>query len=190
MESIKRNLKQRIFAIWDDPCAIFSIFGFVFTSLAGTLLHFLPDVAQNNFVYLFSPTNESIWEHLKLLFYPYLIFMVAEYFAYGKETNGFLGAKLRGVLSGEALIVGIYYIYSGILGRNIPAVDISLFFVGTAAAYLIPYLMIKRGKTKDFSARNAALVFILQILLFSIFTFMPPELGLFIDPETQRYGIS
>ena len=105
MENIKRSLKERIFAIWDDPVSIFSIFGFVFTSLVGTLLHFLPDVYENNFIYLIAPTNESVWEHLKLIFYPYLVFMIAEYFAYGRSAKGFFGAKLRGVLTGEAVIV-------------------------------------------------------------------------------------
>ena len=61
MENIKRNLKERIFMIWKNPYMLFPIFGFVFTSLAGTLLHFLPDVVSNNFVYLLSPSNESVW---------------------------------------------------------------------------------------------------------------------------------
>ncbi len=190
MEAVKRKIKGRFSELCEDPCQLFSLFGFVFVGLAGTLLHFLPDVAAGNLVYLIAPTNESIWEHLKLLFYPYLIFMAAEYFAYGKETRGFFGAKLRGVLLGEAGIVGIYYIYSGILGKNLAWVDISLFFVGCAIAYIIPYLLIKRGKSKDFSARSAALIFILQILLFSIFTFMPPEIGIFIDPVSGMAGIN
>jgi hypothetical protein len=41
--------------------------GFVFTGVAGTLLHFLFDWTDRNVATaLFSPVNESIWEHLKL----------------------------------------------------------------------------------------------------------------------------
>ncbi len=189
MDAIKKRLKEQLSSVWDNPCALFGVFGFIFTGLAGTLLHFLPNIAENNFIYLFAPTNESIWEHLKLLFYPYLLFMIAEWFAYGRESKGFLGAKLRGVLLGEAAIVGIYYLYSGILGENLAWVDISLFFLGTAIAYILPYLMIKRGKSRDFSTRGAALLFVLQIILFSVFTFIPPEIGLFIDPESGFAGI-
>ena len=189
MESIKRSLKRRFSAIWEDPSVLFPILGFVFTSLVGTLLHFLPDLVSNNFVYLLAPTNESVWEHLKLLFYPYLIFMAAEYFAYGKDTQGFLGAKVRGVLAGEAVIVAVHYIVSGIMGRDIMWVDIALFFVGTAVAYILPYLMIKRGVSKRYSTITAAALFIFQIVLFSVFTFMPPEIGLFLDPESGTYGI-
>ena len=189
MESIKKNFKQRLRALWDDPCALFSVLGFAFVSLTGTLLHFLPDLVENTFVYLIAPTNESVFEHLKLLFYPYVAFMAVEYLAYGKETRGFLGAKLRGVLLGMTFIVGAHYVFSGIIGRNVSAIDISLFFVGTALAYAVPFLMIKRGKSKEFSAVSSAAVFISIAALFSIFTFMPPNLGIFVDPQTGTVGI-
>ncbi len=189
MERIKKQLKDRFSEIWADPCGVFTLFGFVFTSLCGTLLHFLPDLVQNNFIYLFAPVNESIWEHLKLLFYPALIFMPAEYFAYGKDTAGFISAKLRGILAGMAVIVGVHYLYSGIIGHNISWIDISLFFVGAATAYILPYLAIKRGKSREFSTRGGALGFVFIILLFTIFTFYTPKLGIFIDPQTGTYGI-
>lgn len=189
MEKIKRNIKETLIRIWDDPCALFSIFGFVFTSLAGTLLHFLPDLVENNFVYLFAPTNESVWEHLKLLFYPYLVFMTAEYFAYGKYREGFLGAKLRGVLVGNALIVLVHYLYTGIVGTASSALDIALFFIGTAVAYALPYVLIKRGAAKNYSATMALVGFLLVILTFSVFTFVTPKLAIFLDMESGTWGI-
>ncbi len=190
MKNIKTALQKRFSRIWDDPCKLFAIFGFVFTSIAGTLLHFLPDIAANNFVYLIAPTNESVWEHLKLLFYPALFFMIFEYFAYGKEASGFIGAKLRGILLGEAVIVAAHYIFSGIIGKDVSWIDITLFFVGAAIAYIVPYMMMKSERSKSFSARNAVAVFVLIIALFTIFTFMPPRLGIFIDPQTGSYGIT
>ena len=40
--------------------------------LAGTGLHFLYDVCPVPLVDLFAPVNESVWEHLKLFFWPTL----------------------------------------------------------------------------------------------------------------------
>ena len=40
--------------------------------LAGTGLHFLYDVCPVPLVGLFAPVNESVWEHLKLLYWPFL----------------------------------------------------------------------------------------------------------------------
>ena len=45
---------------------------FVIAVLAGTGLHFLYDVCPVPLVGLFAPVNESVWEHLKLFFWPTL----------------------------------------------------------------------------------------------------------------------
>ena len=45
--------------------------GFLFTSVLGTALHFLFDLPGGSAVAaLFSAVNESIWEHIKLIYYP------------------------------------------------------------------------------------------------------------------------
>lgn len=190
MENIKRNLKKRLADIWNEPRIVFPIFGFAFTSLAGTLLHFLPDIIKSDLIYLIAPTNESIFEHLKLLFYPYLLFTAVEYAAYGKDVRGFMGAKLRGVLLGEAFIVGAHYIYSGILGRRISAIDISLFFIAAAIAYIVPCLLLRRASSARYSAATAVAAFILIIAFFTVFTFLPLHIGIFADPMTGTYGIT
>ena len=47
----------------------------------GTLLHFTYEWSgENRIVGLFSATNESVWEHLKLVFYPMLILGLIEYY--------------------------------------------------------------------------------------------------------------
>ena len=190
MENIKTKIKNSFLEIWWDPCKLFPVLGFVFTSLVGTLLHFLPDVADNNFVSLFAPVNESVWEHLKLLFFPYLAFIAAEYFAYGKWTRGFLGAKMRGAVIGMSLIVSVHYVVSGIVGKDVMWVDVTLFFVGVLVAYLLPYIAIKRGATKNYSTLSAATVLALIFIAFAIFTFATPTLGIFMDPESGTYGIA
>ena len=40
--------------------------------LAGAALHFLYDRWPNAGTALFAPVNESLWEHVKLVFWPYL----------------------------------------------------------------------------------------------------------------------
>ena len=48
--------------------------GLVFTLavLGGTALHFLYDVWPNPLTAVLAPVNESVWEHLKLLYWPFL----------------------------------------------------------------------------------------------------------------------
>ena len=49
--------------------------------ILGTILHFTYEVLEENIVVgAFSAVNESVWEHLKLIFFPMLIVAIIEYF--------------------------------------------------------------------------------------------------------------
>ena len=48
------------------------ILTFAAVVLAGCALHFLYGWQPNAATALFSPVNESLWEHVKLVFWPYL----------------------------------------------------------------------------------------------------------------------
>ena len=55
------------------------IIGFFFVSIVGTLLHFAYEASGSNFIAgIFAPVNESTFEHLKLLFYPFIIYGIIE----------------------------------------------------------------------------------------------------------------
>ena len=90
--------------------------GFLFAGIAGTLLHFLFDWTGGSAVAaLFSAVNESVWEHMKLLYYPMVIFAAVEYFAWGNGMESFWCMKLLGLLLGLSLIPVLYYTYTGLL---------------------------------------------------------------------------
>ena len=83
--------------------------GFLFTAVMGTFLHFLFDLSgEQVWAALFSAVNESIWEHMKLLFYPMLAVAIFQYFNIGKDMSGFWCVKLVGILIGLAVIPVIY----------------------------------------------------------------------------------
>ena len=78
----------------DNPIPKWQLGGFVFTAILGTLLHFLFDwTGGSALAALFSAVNESIWEHMKLLYYPMLLFTLWEYSVWGKKTPGFWKTK-------------------------------------------------------------------------------------------------
>lgn len=55
----------------------YTIIGIIFVLITGTFAHFLYDWTENNHIVgFFTPINESIWEHMKLLFFPMLIYSV------------------------------------------------------------------------------------------------------------------
>ena len=85
---------------------------------------------------LFSAVNESIWEHMKLLFYPMLLFAVLEQRFLKQPVNSFWCVKLKGIALGLTLIPVIYYSYTGILGIRIDWINIAIFFISAAVTYL------------------------------------------------------
>ena len=59
----------------------YNILAFIFIGLLGSLGHFFYEWSGNNkIIGYFFATNESTWEHLKLLFFPTVIYSVIEYF--------------------------------------------------------------------------------------------------------------
>lgn len=165
----------------------YQIFSMIFTFILGTLLHFTYKLSgENQLVAIFSSINESVWEHLKLLFFPMLLTTIIGYFYIGKNIPNFLCAKTIGIIGAMAFMIIFFYTYTGILGDNIAAIDIGLFFISTILGEFVAYILII-NKLKC----NNRLIIILIILFicFIIFTFEAPNLGIFKDPLTNKYGI-
>ena len=172
----------------DNPIPKWQLGGFVFTAILGTLLHFLFDWTGGSAVAaLFSAVNESIWEHMKLLYYPMLLFALWEYRVWGRKTPGFWQTKLAGFLLGLGLIPVVYYTYTGIGGVNADWFNVTIFFIAAAAAFWTETKLFQREFFRG--SGKAALGLILLIsLVFTLLTFYPPRIPFFRDPVTGTYG--
>lgn len=164
--------------------------GAIFTIIVGTLLHFAYDFfGESDFVAIFSAVNESTWEHLKLLFFPVMIFAVAEYFIYGKNYSNFWASKIISLLIGMLAIVVIFYTYTGIFGNNGIA-NIVLFISSVILTYWLNCRFLDKGSFNSPVINNIAFAAaVVLFILFWIYTFYPPILNLFKDPVTNGYGI-
>ena len=163
--------------------------GFIFTSALGTFLHFLFDLTGGNVVAaLFSAVNESIWEHLKLLFYPMLLFAAIEYRFWGKEYPGFWCVKLKGALLGLILIPALFYTYSGILGVTADWFNVTIFFIAAGAVYYWETRQFLQNKPCRLGDRVSITILVLIAGLFTVFTFLTPHIPFFQDPVTGTYG--
>lgn len=168
----------------------YEIIGFVFVSILGTLCHFLYEWSGSSIIVgLFCSINESSWEHLKLIFFPYLLWTIVEYLALNKSKS-ILPSKLIGVVAGCVAIISLFYTYSGIIGKTIDWVNILSFFIGVIIAFVVDYLLIKSNKLATTGWNIIAIIgFVAISLIFFLFTFYPPLIPLFRDPITLSYGI-
>lgn len=152
------------------------------SAILGTVNHFLYDYSDRNPITgLFTPINESVWEHMKLLFFPILFVSVIQFVIQQPNRKSFWGGRLVGVWVSIIAVIFLYYGYSGLLGTHFAVIDILLFFIGVLTAF------ITSAKTGKYF-RNVDLIPIfwgwaLTALLFFTLTCYHPELPLFLPPQ-------
>ena len=161
---------------------LWELFGFAVTSLGGTILHFLYDwLGKAAWIAPFSGVNESTWEHMKLLFWPMLIFGLVQGFFF-KAYPHFPCVNLKGILLGITLIPILFYTYNGVIGKSPDWLNISIFFISAAAAYIYETRALNKVPASPCNGRLATAALLLLAMLFVIFTFHPLSLGIFADP--------
>ena len=165
------------------------LLGFGITSLLGTLLHFLYEcLGESVWIAPFSGVNESTWEHMKLLFWPMFLFAIAQSL-FVKEREDFWCIKLRGILLGLWLIPVLFYTYNGVIGKSPDWLNITFFFLSAAVSYRYETKRFHSEASQRCSSRWAIFLLCVIVLLFVLFTFFTPKLGIFRDPLTGTYGI-
>lgn len=159
-----------------------NIIAFIVIGALGTLMHFVYEWSgENPIVGVFAPINESIWEHQKLLFFPALVYFAAEYFSFGKRIQNYIAASALGIFLGIAFTITVFYLYSGILGYSVDAVNILLFFAGVLVTLIIRNIIIKNRIMQSPKANCVSLTALAAVaVLFGIWSFYPPKISLFI----------
>lgn len=165
------------------------LLGFAVTAFGGTILHFLYEwLGEAKWIAPISGVNESTWEHMKLLFWPMFIFAIAQSFFF-KDRKDFWCVKLRGILLGIILIPILFYTYNGAIGKSPDWLNIAIFFISAAISYIYETKLFNENKISCRSQKWAIIALSAIALLFVIFTFLTPEIGIFKDPLTGTYGI-
>ncbi|MEF9997661.1 MAG: DUF6512 family protein [Lachnospiraceae bacterium] len=150
----------------------------------GTLLHFVYQWSGNNpLVGLIAPVNESTWEHLKLLLFPILFYSILEYMSIGQYYGNFLFAKYLGVVCGMLSIIGLFYGYKAIVGHHSLGIDILIFIISILIAYIISCYLILYQPKWNMPPTVILSFLMITILLFWLFTWLPPNIFLFHVPK-------
>ncbi len=165
------------------------ILGAVLSIVFGSALHFV--YQWSGFykpVALIAAVNESTWEHLKLGFWPILIWAIYEFAVFGKKYKNFIFAKALAILVFIFGVPLIFYGYTAILGKNFLIFDISTFAVSVVLGYFVGYKILT--VKKDLGIKSfGILVILIALAAFLSFSFFPPHNFLFKDPVTGGYGI-
>lgn len=165
-----------------DKLKHYAIAGTVFVIIAGTLSHFVYEWSGQNFIlgFLF-PVSESTWEHMKLCFFPMLLYSLFMNERLKDNYPCVTSSLLFGTLFGTFLIPVIFYTYSGILGRSYVPLDIAVFIISVILAFYAVYRLTLSCKARS-CPQWLGLSVLVMAVCFLVFTYLPPNIGIFVDP--------
>lgn len=162
----------------------YALIGIFFVIITGTLAHFLYEwTGGNKIVGLFTPVNESVWEHMKLLFFPMLLYSLPAIQMGKRDCPCAASAFCFGILTGTALIPILFYAYTSLLGKSILPIDIGIFAISVIIAFYAAYQLTLSCRLESLTTLLCILVALLA-LCFLLFTYHPPDLFLFAQPPS------
>ena len=152
-------------------------------AILGSLNHFLYDwTGGSSLAALFCPINESPWEHLKLLFFPFLFLTLGTAALRRFRDRRFFYCRFLGVVCGMAFILVSFYTYTGIWGSHALILDLLIFFLSVVLSFSAARIFFRA--LKQISSAN--MIFTLWgagIFFFFVFTCFPPGIPLFFPYE-------
>lgn len=162
--------------------------GFAFCCVLGAVSHFFYEWSGGSIAAgIFFPANESVWEHMKLVFFPFFVYCAVALPLVPELNNRVFGAFAATYLAAATIPI-VFYTYTAFTGRAVLAADISIFAAGTAAGWSAAY--------RAFTVRSggAALCAVGAVGLAAVaacclaLTAFAPEWFLFIDPQSGKAG--
>ncbi len=156
----------------------------------GFIFHYLYQLTnQNFFIGMISPVNESVFEHLKLVLYPSLIWWTIFYIINKDKINApiwFLGFFISSIIS-MIIIMNTYYLLK--YGFNISSLimNIITLILAVITGQLLGYFIYI--KINNVIIMLPIILIITLIISFSCLTINPPKLPIFKDDLNNTYGM-
>ena len=161
---------------------------FLLISTLGTILHFTHNWFKNGILlHIFSAVNESTWEHMKLLVFPTLVVLILQYILLKDIYSNILNSILILYLV-EIFTIPLLYEPLRIVFKRVHfLISILIFYIAILLGIYSQYIVLSKSIYILNEYISLILIFVLTTL-FAIFTYIPPKIFLFRDPNTGKYG--
>ena len=177
MEVLKLNLRK------------LKIIGVIIAFILCFPIHFLYDKFPCFITSIIAPVNESIWEHMKILFTSILFAGVIQKIitkVRHLNINNICTSNFIAALISIPIFLVIFLPIYNTIGENL-IITIIIMLISIILSEIISY---KIMCMKDLKMENwAILLTILIYAAFGLLTYYPPQNELFRDPITNIYGI-
>lgn len=165
--------------------AVIGIFIFSFIS------HFAYELFPNIIFSFIFPVNESIWEHMKIIFTSTLLYGIIDYILLNKyktKYNNFPFQLYFTAISSIPIYLVIYIPLYKLLGENI-FISISLLLTVYIISQIISYNILKEKQLKMLNMLTVPII-LTMYLLFIYLTYNPIHNDIFYDKANEKYGIN
>ena len=157
---------------------------FIWVVLAGSALHFSFEFSEFWTPLAFiSAVNESVWEHLKMYFWPGLIYALVQYTYTRDIANNYWLAKLGSLIMTPIGIVISFYGYLAITlplyGKGFFELDLMTMVFGLTLGSITAYKIMISPKLDKPSKNTVIAGYLTLVAMFSTFTYYPPKIFLF-----------
>lgn len=162
-----------------------SIISLVVVLIIGTLGHFVFSWTNSILFAFFFPVNESIFEHMKLTFFPFVLLGLYRYTKL--EKSKFFFKLALSSLIGALCIPTLYYFYTFFIESN-PIINIIIFIISCIIQEFLFYKLMNSNNEYKIENPEGIITIFAITLAFVVFTFYPPKFELFKDPTNSTYG--
>lgn len=156
--------------------------------IISALQHFLYNLAPNFLTGILGPRNESLAEHIKIVFYPTLVWWVITFLVFERPIG--INA-IRWFIGGCVSIIVVTMLVTMlfctlIYGLSLPIdsffIHLTLEIVSIIIAQTVGGHVSNKGKGNKISLVFLSIVVVLLAILISLFSYYPPNLPIFISP--------
>ncbi len=179
---MKEDVKNKLFK-WNCALSVLIIL------LVSAGQHFLYDVAPNVFVGIFAPRNESLAEHVKIVFYPVLLWWGISYVIFERNqklnlVKWFSGGCVAVIVSITFVTLLFCTLFFGLWFPidSFPT-HISIEIVSILIAQLVGFHVYKGGKENRVGLIVLCAIVVAFAVLMAVFSYYPPKVPVFMSPQ-------
>ena len=155
------------------------------------LSHFAYSLFPNIIFSFIFPINESIWEHMKILFTSTIIYGIIDHYLLKKyhiKYNNFPFQLYFTALISIPIYLVLYLPLYKLLGENI-IISIGLLLIVYIITQIVSYNILKEKNIKILNIITIPII-LLSYSGFIYLTYNPPHTYIFYDTKNEKYGIN
>lgn len=170
---------------------IINTVGTLFIFLIGFLLHNLYEWFPNFLTAIVAPVNESIFEHVKMIFTSYVIWIIIKLLIYRKHNlieNSFFFKEFFTTVLGILLFLAIFLPIYSKFGENL-MITLTIYFITITISQIFNYFFKIKKESKTLNIIGIIST-IITYVVFAYLTYNPLINNFFLDPTNNSYGLN